>query len=120
MASPAVAVAGAVFMIDRSARRPMVVVAEAALLLGLGSGVVLLAVAVLLMVAALTTDALTMAVIMIVADAPAASVPTSHVTMPAELVQPLEAETKARSSRYASLLRSDAASEGPRLVTANV
>src|SRR5258708_21262005 len=84
-----VAVTGPVLVIDRSAEATIVVVADAVLLAVFGSGSLPLTVAVLVLVPAVAGA---VALMVNVALAPEARLPTVQVTVPAALVQPPLAE----------------------------
>src|SRR5260370_21354172 len=85
-----VAVTGPVLVVDRWAEATIVVVADAVLLAVFGSGSLPLTVAVLVMVPAVAGA---VALMVNVALAPEARLPTVQVTVPAVFVHPVLAET---------------------------
>src|SRR5260370_17451348 len=87
-----VAVTGPVLVMDRSAEATIVVVADAVLLAVFGSGSLPLTVAVLVMVPAVAGA---VALMVIVALAPEARLPTEQVTVPDAWVQPPRPEAAA-------------------------
>src|SRR5712664_1640369 len=120
---PAEAVAGAVFVIARSARRCTVVVAVAVLFPGVGSVSFPLTLAVLLRVAPSAVVAGMPTTIVIVALALGASVPMVQVTVPLAWVQVpwVEvAETNVTPVGRVSVAVTPVACEGPLLVTTRV
>src|SRR5260370_1069438 len=114
----AVTVAGPVLVIDRSAwADPIVVVADAVLLAVFGSGSLPFTVAVLVMVPAVAGA---VALMVIVALAPEARLPTVQDTVGAELVLPVLAEPKATQAGRGSVTVTPVAGEGPLLVATTV
>src|SRR5882762_9735860 len=104
------AVVGAVLVMDRSATGTIVVVAEAVLLAVFGSASLPATVAVLVIepvVAGVVT------LMVIVALAPAARLPTVQVTVPAEFVQPELADTKVTPAGRVSVTITPVAADGP-------
>jgi hypothetical protein len=116
MAVPAVAVEGPVLAVDKSADAPTVVVAVAVLLPGVGSGVVLVAVATLFSIVPLATEANTVALMVSVWLLPAASVPTAQVG-PDQLPCVAVAVTPVSPDGNASLTDTFCASEVPLFLT---
>src|SRR5205809_664114 len=108
-----VAVTGPVLVIDRSAEATMVVDADAVLLAVFESGSLPLTVAVLVMVPAVAGA---VALMVIVALAPEARLPTEQVTVPEALVQVPwleDAETKLTPLGRVSLTVTPVAGDGP-------
>src|SRR5438094_133528 len=114
---PDVAVSGALFVIARSATRWAVVVDTAALLAVLVCFRALVAVTVAVLAIGPVAAGLMWTTIVKVWVAPAVSVPTLQLTVPAVLVHPSLAETRLSCTvfPYATLFRSEM--EGPLLVT---
>src|SRR5712691_7407343 len=94
MSVPAVAVAGAVFVIARSATRWAVVVAVEALLVALVSSPAFVAVTVAVFMIGPVAAGLMCTTMLRIWLAPGARVLTVQLTVPAVLVQPALAETK--------------------------
>src|SRR5712664_3059207 len=120
MSVPAVAVAGAVFTIERSATRWAVVVAVEALLVGLVSSVGLVAVTVAVFMIGPVAAGLMCTTMLKIWLAPGARVPTVQVTVPAVLEQPALAETKPTCAGSTSVTVPPLEVEGPLLVTVRV
>ena len=115
----AVAVAGAVLVMDMSAFSGAVVtlvVAEDELLAGFGSGSLAVAVAVLVMVPIIVG----VTVIVVVALAPDASEPMLQVTVPAALVHPALAEPKVTVEGSVSVTVTPVAGLGPLFLVVRV
>src|SRR6266436_2979639 len=110
----AVAVAGPVLVMARSAEAVTVVDADAVLLALFGSDSLPVTVALLVMGPAVAGA---VALIVIVEPAPEASEPTLQVTVPEALVQPELAETKVTPAGKVSETVTPVAGLGPLLVT---
>src|SRR2546425_438622 len=119
MSVPAVAVAGAVFTIERSATRWAVVVAMEALLAALVSSVRLVAVTVAVLVIGPVAAGLMWTTMVKVWVALGARVLKVQVTVPVALVQPA-AETKLTWAGRMSVTVPPLEVEGPLLVTVRV
>src|SRR5437588_745533 len=117
---PEVAVAGAVFTIERSATRWAVVVAMEALLAALVSSAGLAAATVAVLVMGPVAAGLMWTTMVKVWVALGARVPKVQVTVPAALVQPALAETKLTWAGRTSLTVPPLEAEGPLLVTVRV
>src|SRR5712692_1231419 len=117
MSVPALAVAGAVLAIDRSAVRDTVVVAVALLLRALVSSPVLVAVTVAVLATGPVAVGLMCTTMSKLAVALGESAPTLQLTVPAVLVQPTEAETKLTCAGRGSLTVPPLEVDGPLLVT---
>src|SRR5712664_299186 len=120
MSVPAEAVAGAVFVIERSATRRAVVVAMEALLAALVSSAGLEAATVAVLVMGPVAAGLMCTTMVKVWVALGASVPKVQVTVPAKLVQSALAETKLTRAGSASVTVPPLEAEGPLLVTVRV
>src|SRR5205809_5364319 len=95
----------------------MVVVADAVLFAGFGSASLPLTVAVLVMVPAVAGA---VALVVNVALAPAARLPTEQVTVPAEFVHPVLAETKVTPAGRVSVTVTPVAGLGPLFLATTV
>src|SRR5712664_3624309 len=120
MSVPAVAVAGAVFTIERSATRWAVVVAVEELLPALVSSVELVAATVAVLAMGPDAAGLMWTTMVKIWVALGASGPKVQVTVPAKLVQPAIAETKLTAAGSASVTVPPLEAEGPLLVTVRV
>src|SRR5712692_699959 len=120
MSVPAVAVAGAVLLMLRSARRWTVVVAVEELLAALVSSPAALAVTVAVLATGPVAVGLMWTVIVKVWVALGARMPTVQVTVPAALVHPALAETKLTCGGSTSVTLPPLEVEGPLLVTVRV
>src|SRR6266849_3902675 len=120
MSVPAVAVAGAVLLMLRSARRWTVVVAVEELLAALVSSAGLVAVTVAVLATGPVAVGLMWTVIVKVWVALGARLPTVQVTVPATLAQPAEAETKLTWGGSTSVTLPPQEVDGPGLVTVRV
>src|SRR5437773_5772370 len=118
MSVPAVAVVGALFVMERSATRWAVVVAVAKLLAGLVSSVALVAATVAVLTIGPVATGLMCTVIVKGWVALGASVPKVQVTVPAVLMHPALAETKLTCTGSTSATVPPPEVEGPTLVTA--
>src|SRR5712692_7575786 len=117
---PAVAVAGALFVIARSATRWAVVVAVEELLVALVSSVGLVAVTVAVLATGPVAVGLMCTTMWKTTIAPGASVPKLQVTVPVLLVQPPSAEPKLTCAGRMSVTVPPLEAEGPLLVTVRV
>src|SRR5438552_18721712 len=117
MSVPAVAVVGALFVMERSATRWAVVVAVAKLLAGLVSSVALMAATVAVLTIGPVAAGLMCTVMVKGWVALGASVPKVQVTVPAVLVHPALAETKLTCTGSTSVTVPPLEVEGPTLVT---
>src|SRR5437870_5601539 len=112
-----VAVTGPVLVIDRSAEATIVVVADAVLLAVFGSGSLPLTVAVLVMVPAVAGAE---ALMVNVALAPTARLPTEQVTVSAEFVRSEVAEPKVTPAGRVSVTTTPVAGLGPLFLAVTV
>src|SRR5712664_1294662 len=120
MSVPAVAVAGAVFTIERSATRCAVVVAMEALLAALVSSAGLEAATVAALVMGPVAVGLMCTTMVKIWVALGARVPKLQLTVPAVLVHPALAETKLTAAGSTSVTVPPLEAEGPLLVTVRV